>query len=393
MTRQLILARRLVDGNGAAIDGGAVLITDGLVQAVGPAAEVGRPDGVDILDLGDSTLLPGLIDVHNHVTFSGDMRVTQQVIAHDTDAMLAQGRVNAANLLAAGVTTVRDLGALGDTAFRLTREIADGQSAGPEILPSTAQLTTPGGPNAALGGGCADLAAAREPDRCRCRAGRPCRQDHRHRVGHRHRIRSHRRGLRRRHRGRHRRARPLTGAAGGGARPRNGRNGAGGAVRGGHPGTRELPVPRHHRRFRVSRYRHCGTRADDLARRGTPGSTRRAPAMDRPHPGHRMGTHPGRPGHPAVPAGSGAPAGRRPNAGRTGPSPGHRHRRRRTRLPEHEPDRRDRAVPSARPVDHAGAGRGNRASGRLPRPDRPRSAESRTTGRPDRRARESAGTP
>ena len=162
MTRQLILARRVIDGNGAVIDGGAVLITDGLVQAVGPAAEVGRPDGVDILDLGDGTLLPGLIDVHNHVTFSGDMRVTQQVIAHDADAMLAQGRVNAANLLAAGVTTVRDLGALGDTAFRLTREITNGQSVGPEILPSTAQLTTPRGPNAALGGGCADLAAARD---------------------------------------------------------------------------------------------------------------------------------------------------------------------------------------------------------------------------------------
>lgn len=161
MTRQLILARRVLDGNGAAITGGAVLICDGLVQAVGSAADVGRPDGVDVLDLGDSTVLPGLIDVHNHVTFSGDMRVTQQVIAHDTDAMLAQARLNAANLLAGGVTTVRDLGALGDTAFRLAREIDTGQSAGPDILPSTAQLTTRGGPNAALGGGCADLDAAR----------------------------------------------------------------------------------------------------------------------------------------------------------------------------------------------------------------------------------------
>ena len=162
MTRQLILARRIVDGNGAALEGGAVLITDGLIEAVRSASEVGRPDGVDVLDLGDSTVLPGLIDVHNHVTFSGDMRVTQQVLAHDTDAMLAQGRLNAANLLAGGVTTVRDLGALGDTAFRLTREIADGRSVGPEILPSTAQLTTLRGPNAALGGGCADLAAARD---------------------------------------------------------------------------------------------------------------------------------------------------------------------------------------------------------------------------------------
>lgn len=162
MTRQLFLSRRLLVGDGEVIDHAGVLVADGLIQAVGPAAAVGHPDGVDVINLDDSTLLPGLIDVHNHVTFSGDMRVVQQVVANDTDAMLEQGRVNAGNLLAAGITTVRDLGALGDTAFRLAREIADGRTAGPELLPSTAQLTTPTGPNAALGGGCADLAAARD---------------------------------------------------------------------------------------------------------------------------------------------------------------------------------------------------------------------------------------
>lgn len=161
MTRQLLLARRIVDGAGSHIDHGGVLLTDGIIEAVGRATALGRPDGVEILDLGDDTVLPGLIDVHNHVTFSGDLRVQQQVLTHDTDAMLVQGRVNAAHLLAAGITTVRDLGALGDTLFRLAEEIVAGSTVGPEILPSTAQLTTVGGPNAALGGGCADLAAAK----------------------------------------------------------------------------------------------------------------------------------------------------------------------------------------------------------------------------------------
>ncbi len=162
MTRRLLLARRLLVGDGEVVDHAGVLLADGLIQAAGPAAAVGRPEGVEVIDLGDGTVLPGLIDVHNHVTFSGDMRVVQQVVAHDTDAMLEQGRVNAGNLLAAGITTVRDLGALGNTAFRLAREIADGRTAGPELLPSTAQLTTPTGPNFALGGGCADLPAARD---------------------------------------------------------------------------------------------------------------------------------------------------------------------------------------------------------------------------------------
>lgn len=159
-SRQLLRADRVFDGYDQVIDHGAVLVSDAGIEAVGTAAEIGTPVDVPVIDLGDSTLLPGLIDVHNHVTFSGDARVVQQVMAHDIDAMLAQGRTTAANLLAAGVTSVRDLGALGDTAFRLSAEISSGKTVGPDLIASTAQLTSIGGPNAALGGGCGDLAAA-----------------------------------------------------------------------------------------------------------------------------------------------------------------------------------------------------------------------------------------
>ena len=162
MTRTLLRARRVFDGTGSVIDHGAVLVSETTIEAVDAAAVIGSPDGVEVLDLGDATVLPGLIDVHQHVTFPGDTRVVAQVLAHDTDGMLEQGRATAAALLAAGITTVRDLGALGDTAVRLAREIEDGGTGGPEILASTPQMTSRGGPNAALGGGCADLAAAKE---------------------------------------------------------------------------------------------------------------------------------------------------------------------------------------------------------------------------------------
>ena len=162
MTRTLLRARRVFDGTGSVIDQGAVLISGTTIEAVGTAAAIGAPADVEVLDLGGATVLPGLIDVHNHITFPGDGRVVAQVLAHDTDGMLAQGKVTAAALLAAGITTVRDLGALGDTALRLAREIEAGRSSGPEILASTPQLTSVGGPNAALGGGCSDLAQAKE---------------------------------------------------------------------------------------------------------------------------------------------------------------------------------------------------------------------------------------
>ena len=162
MARQLLRARRVIDGAGGVIDNGAVLVADTQIEAVGRSVDVGEPGDVEVLDLGDSTVLPGLIDVHNHVTFPGDARVLKQVMTHDQHAMLAQGRLTAASLLAAGITTIRDLGASGDTLFRLAGEIAAGQTAGPDIVASTAQLTAVGGPNSPLGGGCTDLAAARD---------------------------------------------------------------------------------------------------------------------------------------------------------------------------------------------------------------------------------------
>ena len=83
MTRQLLRARRVIDGAGGVIDHGAVLVADAQIEAVGRSVDVGRPSDAQVLDLGDSALLPGLIDVHNHVTFSGDARVLQQVMAHN----------------------------------------------------------------------------------------------------------------------------------------------------------------------------------------------------------------------------------------------------------------------------------------------------------------------
>ena len=159
MNRILLRARRVIDGAGSVVAHGAVLVSDGLIEAVGPSDRLGRPADVEVLDLGDGSVLPGLIDVHHHVTFPGDPSLLQQVMHHDTDAMLTQGRTAAADLVAAGVTTVRDLGAMGDTLYRLAAEIAAGTTPGPHIVPSTVQLTSMRGPNSPLGGGMADLAA------------------------------------------------------------------------------------------------------------------------------------------------------------------------------------------------------------------------------------------
>lgn len=94
-------------------------------------AEVARerrsPPGAAVLDLGDLILLPGLIDTHVHLLLGGP------------------ARANAESTLAAGFTTVQDLGSLGYAALALRDSIAGGHLAGPRVLASGPWLGVSGG--------------------------------------------------------------------------------------------------------------------------------------------------------------------------------------------------------------------------------------------------------
>src|SRR5437879_3826008 len=65
-----IRASRLIDGRGGAIVSPATITVQGnKIVAVGSKA----PDGANVIDLGDVTLLPGLIDAHVHLLLQGDV--------------------------------------------------------------------------------------------------------------------------------------------------------------------------------------------------------------------------------------------------------------------------------------------------------------------------------
>jgi imidazolonepropionase-like amidohydrolase len=66
----LLTADRLFDGE-RVIQGGAVLIDGAEIMAAGPAQGVGRPEGSTLCAFGDATLLPGLIDCHDHLAYPG----------------------------------------------------------------------------------------------------------------------------------------------------------------------------------------------------------------------------------------------------------------------------------------------------------------------------------
>src|SRR2546423_9857222 len=87
----LIKASWLIDGTGAAArEGGAVLIRDGRIAAVGGAEMVEQEASrAEVAEYPGKALLPGLVDAHTHLSLAGDGRTYEQMAAGDSDEMMA----------------------------------------------------------------------------------------------------------------------------------------------------------------------------------------------------------------------------------------------------------------------------------------------------------------
>ena len=126
-----------------------VVIRDGRIQRVEPGSGRGSAAAtlVPVLDLREYTCLPGLIDMHTHLTDrpedTADLRVYFSRSAEDT---LEQGEENAKATLAAGFTSVRNVGTY---VFRADTDLRDvierGDAAGPRMSVSGPYLTVPHG--------------------------------------------------------------------------------------------------------------------------------------------------------------------------------------------------------------------------------------------------------
>ena len=121
--------------SGPVILRGAVLIHgDGRIAAVGPDAEVPRPDDADVEDFPDAVLLPGLVNVHTHLeltTLSGAIEdeeffdwiqhVRRAKQALSAEEFLAAAEQGVQDAWACGITTVGDTGDSGAVVEALSR--------------------------------------------------------------------------------------------------------------------------------------------------------------------------------------------------------------------------------------------------------------------------------
>ncbi|OJY48949.1 amidohydrolase family protein [Pseudonocardia sp. 73-21] len=147
-SRTAIRADRLFDGAASVADP-LVVVEDRRITAVdsGPRAPV--PPDAELVELPGATLLPGLIDTHVHLCFDAGPDPVASLADRDDDAVLAAMADAAAGQLAAGVTTVRDLGDRDYLSLRY-RETATGPQ--PTIVAAGPPITSEGGHCHFLGG-------------------------------------------------------------------------------------------------------------------------------------------------------------------------------------------------------------------------------------------------
>ena len=121
----------LIDGTGRApIDDATLAIRDGKILYAGTASGWSDSDAAMTLDLDGQFVLPGLIDAHVHLAGSGE--ADSQFRAED-GAMALKILSNAQKNLAAGITTVRDLGGWNELEFVVREWIQRGEFAGPRM--------------------------------------------------------------------------------------------------------------------------------------------------------------------------------------------------------------------------------------------------------------------
>ena len=175
--RPIVLkAAHLFDSvSGKSIDHGVVIVLDKKIQAVG--SNLATPDGAQVIDLGDATLLPGFIDAHVHMSAESEDNWYQEwhegLIRFPAEQAL-YGAHYAKVTLEAGVTTVRDLGSSDYISLGLRNAINAGMIPGPRMLIANYAIGSTGGhadqdpvPLQRIAAAGPDKGVCNGPDECR----------------------------------------------------------------------------------------------------------------------------------------------------------------------------------------------------------------------------------
>ena len=125
-----VVGARLIDGTGSdPIDDSVIVIQGDRIEAAGPSASTPVPEGAEVVDATGKSIIPGLVDMHNHYTV-GDLSIVDRRLRTQ---------------LYFGVTTARSIGSDPPEKVERMLEAHTGQAVGPRMYTAGRGFTHPGG--------------------------------------------------------------------------------------------------------------------------------------------------------------------------------------------------------------------------------------------------------
>jgi len=134
---------RIFDGTGTAVHEGTLVIERNKILKILPPSSSDWPKNAEVVDVAGKTILPGLIDLHTHLTYP----LTEgEVLKAPSGADATLRAVEKLRyFLESGITSVRDVGSQGDVTFRLKEWVRENRLAGPRVFPAGQFITAEGG--------------------------------------------------------------------------------------------------------------------------------------------------------------------------------------------------------------------------------------------------------
>lgn len=140
----VIKAGKLIDvEKGVVLENQMILIENLFIRAVGTNIQI--PEGANVIDLSNSTVMPGLIDMHVHLMneAGGNFESSRNKSFVDSAVI---SHIFAKRTLEAGFTTVRDLGSIGFVSLAMKNAINEGRFPGPRMIVATYYIGATGSP-------------------------------------------------------------------------------------------------------------------------------------------------------------------------------------------------------------------------------------------------------
>ncbi len=147
MNKRIFKAKRVANADVSGwLDDHAVIVEDGVITAVEPSSNVSSArDSYEIFDLGDVSLLPGLIDAHSHMHCSATYDAQSLALSENDQQLTIRATNNMRKAVLAGTTTIRDLGSRNEVAFTVRQMINDRHVPGPRLLLAGTPITITAG--------------------------------------------------------------------------------------------------------------------------------------------------------------------------------------------------------------------------------------------------------